>query len=66
MKDSESTSAANSFSLKNHPKKITRKKSPKKNGGLPDDTEEGEMASALLGGVGVLVFTCWPVEVEFG
>ena len=37
-----------------------------KNGGLPDDTEEGEMASALLGGVGVLVFTCWPVEVEFG
>ena len=37
-----------------------------KNGGLPDDTEEGEMASELLGGVGVLVFTCWPVEVEFG
>ena len=37
--------------------------------GLPDDTEEGEMASELLGGVGVLVFTCWPprpVEVEFG
>jgi hypothetical protein len=34
-----------------------------------DDTEEGEMASELLGGVGVLVFTCWPprpVEVEFG
>lgn len=32
---------------------------------LPDDTEEGEMASALLGGVGVLVITT-PAEVEFG
>ena len=47
-------------------KLFSPKKPPEKNGGLPDDTEEGEMASALLGGVGVLVFTCWPVEVEFG
>ena len=36
-----------------------------KNGGLPDDTEEGEMASALLGGVGVLISTP-PAEVELG
>ena len=36
----------------------------RKNIFLPDDTEEGEMASALLGGVGVLVFT--PAEVEVG
>jgi hypothetical protein len=30
----------------------------------PDDTEDGEMASALLGGVGVLVVNVVVVEME--
>ena len=32
----------------------------------PDDTDEGEMASALLGGVGVLVSTPPEFEAEVG